>query len=70
LFLIVLNRAADIKDRLMLVKPETVLSWQRTLIERSWTFERSPAKRGRKPVDADIKDMILSVKDDNLPGVR
>jgi len=54
----------------MLVKPETVLSWQRTLIERSWTFERSPAKRGRKPVDADIKDMILSVKDDNLPGVR
>jgi hypothetical protein len=30
LFLVVLNRAADIKHRLTLVKPETVLYWQRT----------------------------------------
>jgi hypothetical protein len=55
LFLVVLHRAADIKDRLMLVKPETVLSWQRTLMKRFWTFGHSPAKRGRKPVDSDIK---------------
>ena len=64
LFLVVLNRAADIKHRLMLVKPETVLSWQRTLIKRFWTFEHSPAKRGRKPVDADVKNLILSMKND------
>jgi transposase InsO family protein len=66
LFLVVLNRAADIKHRLTLVKPETLLTWQRTLIKRFWTFEHRPAKRGRKPVDADIKNLILSMKNDNL----
>ena len=66
LFLVVLNGAADIKHRLTLIKPETVLSWQRTLIKQFWTVERSPAKRGRKPVDADIKNLILSMKNDNL----
>jgi putative transposase len=66
LFLVVLNRAIDIKDRLMLVKPETLLSWQRTLIKRLWTFEHPPAKRGRKPVGTDVKNLILSMKNDNL----
>ncbi len=41
LFLVVLNRAADIKRQLTLVKPETILSWQRNLIKRFWTFELS-----------------------------
>ncbi len=66
LFMVVLNRAADIKDRVTVVKPETVLSWQRTLIKRFWTFKHSPAKRGRKPVDTEVKDLILSMKNDNL----
>jgi len=34
-FLVVLNRAADIKHHLTLVKPETVLAWQRNLIRGS-----------------------------------
>jgi putative transposase len=66
LFLVVLNRAADIKRQLTLVKPETVLSWQRTLLKRFWTFEHKPAQRGRKPVDTDVKNLILSMKNDNL----
>jgi hypothetical protein len=65
-FLVVLNRAADIKYQLTLVKPETVLYLQRTLIKRFWTFEHAPAKRGRKPVDTDVKNLILSMKNDNL----
>ena len=43
-FFVVLNRAADIKNRLTLVKPDTVLAWQRTLIRRFWTF-RSQIQR-------------------------
>jgi len=66
LFLVVLHRAADIKYRLTLVKPQTILSWQRTLIKRFWTFEHPPAKRGRKPVETDVKDLILSMKNANL----
>ena len=66
LFFVVLNRAADIKHRLTLVKPETLLYWQRTLIKRFWTFEQHPERRGRKPVDTDVKNLILSMKNDNL----
>ena len=65
-FFVVLNRAADIKDRLTLVKPATVLTWQRTLIRRFWTFEHGPARRGRRPVDSEIKNLILSMRNNNL----
>jgi hypothetical protein len=44
LFLVVLHGAADIKHRLTLVKPETLLAWQRTLLKRFWTFEHRPAR--------------------------
>jgi len=66
LLLVVLNRAADIKRQLTLVKPETLLYWQRTVIKRFWTFEHAPAKRGRKPVDTEVKNLILSMKNDNV----
>jgi hypothetical protein len=66
LFLVVLNRAADIRDQVPLVKPVTVLSWQRTLIKRFLTFEHRPAQRGRKPVDTEVKDLTLSMTNDNL----
>ena len=66
LYFVVLSRAADIKLQLRLVKPETLLHWQRTLIKRFWTFEHRPAKRGRKPVDTDVKNLILSMRNDNL----
>ena len=38
LFFVVLNRAADIKHRLRLAKPKTLLCCQRTLRERFWTI--------------------------------
>jgi hypothetical protein len=66
LFIVVLNRAADIKQWLTLVKPETLLDWQRTRVRRFWTFQHAPAKRGRKPVETDLKNLILSMKNDNL----
>jgi hypothetical protein len=34
LFFVVLSRAADIKHRLRVIKPETLLCWQRTLRKR------------------------------------
>ena len=47
--LVVLNRASDIKHHLTLVKPETVLACQRTLIRQLGTFGHRPAKKGRRP---------------------
>ena len=46
LFFVVLNRAADIKNLPTLVKPDTVLAWQRTLIRRFWTFEHRVSQEG------------------------
>jgi hypothetical protein len=66
LFLVVLNKASDIKRQLTLVKPETILCWQRILLKRSWALEHRPAPRGRKPVDAEVKDLTLSMTNDNL----
>ncbi len=66
LFLIILNKAADIKERVVIVKPETLLHWERTIIKRFWTFKPAPDKRGRKPISTDIKNLILSMKNDNL----
>ena len=50
-------------SHLTIVKPETVLSWQRRFIKNFWTYEhRSP---GRKPVDRDTKNLILEMKQEN-----
>jgi hypothetical protein len=49
-----------------LVKPETLLYWRRTLVKRFWKFQHARAKRGRKPVETELKNLILSLKTDNL----
>ena len=38
------------KEYVILVKPETVLKWQRNLIKRFWTFPSQKPKPGRPPV--------------------
>jgi hypothetical protein len=68
-FLVVLNGAADIKYQLTLVKPETILSWQRTMIKQFWTFEHWPAQRGRKLVDAESA-FLLKLRVPCTAGLR
>jgi transposase len=48
---------------LTIVKPETVLSWQRRFIKNYWTYKHKLP--GRKPVSKDIKNLILEIKQDN-----
>jgi transposase InsO family protein len=61
----ILNRVGHLKDRLTLVKPETVLRWQRQLIKHFWTFKRTK-RVGRPPVTNEIKQLVLAMKNDNL----
>ena len=50
-------------SHLSIVKPETILGWQRRFIKNFWTYKhKSP---GRKPVLKDIKHLILEMKKDN-----
>ena len=50
-------------NHLTIVKPETVLSWQRRFIKNFWSYKhKSP---GRKSIRRDVKDLILEMKQDN-----
>jgi len=56
-------------SHLTIVKPETLLEWQRRFIKKKWSFKHK--KRGWKPVSADIRNLILEMKTDNpLWGCR
>jgi len=50
-------------NHLTIVKPETVLSWQRRFIKNFWSYKHTPP--GRKPVSRDLKNLILEMKQDN-----
>jgi putative transposase len=50
-------------SHLTIVKPETILNWQRRFIKNFWTYKHKPP--GRKPVAKDIKSLILEMKQDN-----
>jgi hypothetical protein len=50
-------------NHLMIVKPSTLLDWQRRFIKKFWTYNHK--KPGRKPVSKDIKELILQMKQDN-----
>lgn len=71
IFFTLLQMIANIKDRISIVKPETVLKWQRLIIKNNWTFNTGSKRRGRKPIEKDIQKLILIIKNDNiLWGVR
>lgn len=56
-------------SHLSIVKPETLLEWQRRLIKRRWTYKTK--KQGRKPVSTANRQLILDMKTDNpLWGCR
>ena len=66
LFFVILNKIGNIKEHISIVKPETLLQWQRMIIKRFWTYNSSGKKRGRKPVGKEIKNLILTIKNDNI----
>ena len=48
---------------LSIVRPETLLKWQRQFIKNKWTFNNK--KKGRPYIKKEIKDLILEIKQDN-----
>ena len=54
-----LNKILYIKDKISIVKPETLLKWQSQLIKSFWTFNSKKRQKGRPPIPADIKNLNL-----------
>jgi putative transposase len=50
-------------NHLTIVKPETLLNWQRRFIKNFWSYKHNPP--GRKPISRDVKNLILEMKQDN-----
>ena len=65
IILSILTRNSEIKESISIVKPETMLRWQRQLIKHFWTFKKKTPV-GRPPVSNEIKQLILTMKNDNL----
>jgi hypothetical protein len=61
----VLNKIGNIKETISIIKPETVLRWQKQFIKRFWTY-KTKNRVGRPSVKSEIKRIILSMKNDNL----
>jgi putative transposase len=55
-----------LKAYLSIVQPETVLKWTKSLIKNFWTFPRRSKAVGRPPTPQHIKNLILSMKNQNL----
>ena len=71
LFFVMLNKVADIKSGLTILKPETILRWQRSLIAWFWQYKHRQEKRGRPPVEKKIRQLVLEIKNDNnMWGVK
>ena len=50
-------------SHLTIVKPKTLLDWQKRFIKNYWTYKHKPP--GRKPVSREIKALILEMKQEN-----
>ncbi len=53
-----------VENHLCIVKPETLLKWQRVFIKKQWTFKRN--KPGRPALTKQFKQLILQMKKDNF----
>jgi transposase InsO family protein len=53
-----------LRQRLVLVTPETVLRWHRELVRRKWTFRRQRPP-GRPPISTEVEQLILLLAREN-----
>jgi putative transposase len=49
----------------LFVRPATLLRWHRDLVRRRWTYR---SRRGRPPVAAEIRRLVLRLARENPPG--
>jgi len=51
----------------LLVRPETVLGWHRALVRRKWAAYQGRPRRGRPPISAECRQLIVRMAHEN-PG--
>jgi putative transposase len=64
-FIALLNFFSSVKEKIRIVKPETLLGWQKQIIRRRWTYASRKSKLGRPPISKETRDLILKMKNEN-----
>src|SRR5262252_5993676 len=54
-------------NALIIVKPDTVVSWHRAGFRLFWRLRSRPRRRGRPPVSPEVRQLIRRMKSDNPP---
>ena len=49
----------------LLVKPETVIGWHRVLVRRKWAAYRGRPRRGRPPIERELRELIVRMAREN-----
>lgn len=65
-FVLFIRLYKNIKKVFYLFRPETLLNWNRKIIQKRWYFKKKNISPGRPPVAIEIKKLILNMKNDNL----
>jgi putative transposase len=55
-------------DVVSIVKPETLLAWNRRMKRRKWDFSRRRRKMGRPPKDGATEALVVKLAEDNAWG--
>jgi hypothetical protein len=53
------------REALLIVRPDTVVRWHRRAFKLYWQRKSQAGKRGRPPVDPDVRAMIIKMADSN-----
>jgi putative transposase len=53
------------KKSILIVRPETILKWHRTLAAKRWTKDKP---LGRRPVSREIRQLVIRVKNKSSLG--
>ncbi|MFC1452479.1 hypothetical protein ACFLSJ_03935, partial [Verrucomicrobiota bacterium] len=58
-----------IKDRLAavasIVRPETLLAWNRRMKREKWTYDNRPRKPGRRPKSRETEELLVRLAEEN-----
>lgn len=66
LFWVLLSRIwSGWRDALLIVQPDTVVRWHKKAFKRYWRRKSRTAKRGRPPMDPEVRALILKMADAN-----
>jgi transposase InsO family protein len=65
-FALLLALSPKLKSAFHIITPDTVLKWYHSLLKSFWRFPSRRNPRGRPPVPPDVKQLILTMKNENL----